>query len=208
MIDSHLNWKAHINSLAAKLARANGIISKLRHYVATKTLINIYYALFHSHLRYGCQLWGLTNNTTSKPIFILQKKAMRLITFNNFQCPSSPLFSDLKILKLFDLVKCLNIFFVHNFLNNKLPFDLLNFFNFTQLEADDEYNQYQGTRGARLKLLFVPSYNTITFGNKSFSKICITQWNTIQRSYPDITLSSSDFSFVKSLAFTHCLGEY
>ena len=80
------------------------------------------------------------------------------------------------------------------------------FFDFIQLEAEGDDNQ--GTRGAKLKLLFVPSYKTITFGNKSFSKICITQWNSIQRSYPNTTLSSSDFSLVKSLAFTHCLGAY
>ena len=206
LIDLHLNWKAHTTSLSAKLARANGILSKLRHYVPTKTLVNIYFALFHSHLQYGCQLWGLTENTTSKPIFILQKKALRLMTFNNFQCPSSPLFSDLKILKIFDLVKSLNISFVHKFLNNRLPQDLLDFFEFVQLEAEGDDNQ--GTRGAKLKLLFVPSYNTITFGNKSFSKICITQWNSFQRTYSDIALSTSDFFFVKSLAFTHCLGEY
>ena len=138
--------------------------------------------LFHSHLQYGCQLQGLTDNTTSKPIFILQKKALRLITFNNYQCPSSPLFSDLKILKIFDLVRCLHISFVHKFLNNRLPFELLQFFNFIQLEEN------HGTRGAKLKLLFVPSYNTITFGNKSFTKTCITPWNYLQRSQPDITL--------------------
>ena len=128
------------------------------------------------------------------------------MTFNNLQCPSSPLFSDLKILKIFDLVKCLNISFVHKFLNNKLPQDLLNFFDFIQLEAEGDDNQ--GTRGAKLKLLFVPSYNTITFGNKSFSKIGMTQWNSIQRTYPDVPLSTSDFCFVKSLAFTHCSGDY
>jgi len=48
LIDSHLNWKTHTTFLSSKLARANGIISKLRHYVSTKTLVNIYYALFHS----------------------------------------------------------------------------------------------------------------------------------------------------------------
>ena len=96
--------------------------------------------------------------------------------------------------------------FVHKFLNNRLPQDLLNFFDFIQLEAEGDDNQ--GTRGAKLKLLFVPSYNTITFGNKSFSKICITQWNSIQRTYPDVPLSTSDFCFVKSLAFTHCFRDY
>ena len=152
--------------------------------------------------------FGASLKTLHLSLFILQKKALRLMTFNNFQCPSSPLFSDLKILKIFDLVKCLNISFVHKFLlNNRLPQDLLNSFDFIQLEAEGD--DRQGTKGAKLnKLLSVPSYNTITFGNKSLSKICITQWNSIQRTYPDITLSTSDFSFVKSLVFTHCLGEY
>ena len=104
----------------------------------------------------------------SRPIFILQKKALRLITFNNLHCPSSPLFLDLEILKVFDLVKCLNISFVYKFLNNRLPFDLLDFFEFRQLETDGIGNQ--GTRGAGMKLLFVPTYNTITFGIKSFTK--------------------------------------
>ena len=206
LIDPHLNWKAHISLLSNKLARTNGIISKLRHYVSTKTLINVYYALFNSHLQYGCQLWGLTESTISRPIFNLQKKALRLITFNNLRCPSSPLFLNLKILKTFDLVKSLNISFVHKFLNNKLPSDLLDFFEFRQLEVDGNGNQ--GTRGAGMKLLFVPTYNTITFGIKSFTKVAITQWNCLQRTYPNTDLSLSDLSVVKSLAFDHCLGEY
>ena len=47
LIDSNLNWKAHTTSLSAKLARANGIISKLRHYVSTKTLVNIYCTMLY-----------------------------------------------------------------------------------------------------------------------------------------------------------------
>ena len=133
----------------------------------------------------------------------LASLAAGAITING---PSSPLFSDLKILKIFDLVKCLNIFFIHKFLNNRLPSDLLDFFEFNQLGAEGDGNQV--TRGANMRLLFVPSYNTITFGIKSFSKISITQWNNLQRTYPNINLSSSDFGLVKSLAFSHCLGEY
>ena len=128
------------------------------------------------------------------------------MTFNNFRSPSSPLFFDLKILKIFDLVKCLNIQFVFKFLNHRLPSDLLDFFQFTQLNPDDE--DHHGTRGTNLRLLFVPTFNTITFGIKSFTKIAITQWNSFQRAYPNINLSLSDFNLVKSLAFTHFLEKY
>jgi len=55
-----------------------------------------------------------------------KKRAMRLISFNEL-CSPPPLF---EILKIFDLVKVLNIMFVHQFLNSNIPVDLLNYFKF------------------------------------------------------------------------------
>jgi len=201
LIDPHLNWKFHISSLSSKLSRANGILSKLRHYVSTKTLINIYHALFNSHLQYGCQLWGLSN-IASKPIFILQKRALRLMTFSNFHQPSSPLFSDLKILKICDLVKSLNICFIHKFLNNKLPSDLLNSFVFKKVDHS------HGTRGARMGLLTIPNSNTTTFGIRSFSNVSTAQWNSLQRLKPNSDLSLLPLTTVRKLVINHCLGGY
>ena len=126
-IDPHLKWKFHISSLPSKLASVNDILSKLRHYVSTKTLISVYHAFFNSRLQCGCQLWALTDNTISQPILILQKRAIRIMTFSDFRHPSSPLFAEFKILKIFDLVKSLNICFIHKFFNDKLPIDLLEF---------------------------------------------------------------------------------
>ena len=51
-----------------KLNRANGMLSKIRHYVPKTELKSIYYAIFASHLRYGCQIWGLENTTKLKKL--------------------------------------------------------------------------------------------------------------------------------------------
>ena len=139
-----------------------------------KTLIGIYHALFNSHLQYGCQLWGLCENTISNPVLILQKRAVRLITFSDFRSHSSPLFFNLKILKVYDQVKVLNILFVHKFLNAKLLSDLLNYFNFVKLDHRHE------TRGVKLGLLSIPTSNTICFGIKSLTKIAISQCNAME----------------------------
>ena len=64
-LDEHLNWKSHIATLATKLRRANGAISKLRHYVPTQILVNIYHAIFSSHIRYASQIWGLCDNSVT-----------------------------------------------------------------------------------------------------------------------------------------------
>ena len=43
--DCHLNWKAHISYLTKKLNRNVGALSKLRHFVTTDILTNLYYSL-------------------------------------------------------------------------------------------------------------------------------------------------------------------
>ena len=45
-IDETLSWNNQTEVLAKKLSRTNGILSKLRYYIPTETLISIYYSLF------------------------------------------------------------------------------------------------------------------------------------------------------------------
>ena len=73
-LDNHLSWDYHLNQLGKKLSRANGIIAKLRHNAPIKTCIQVYYAIFYSHLIYGCLIWGLTSEKNLNIIRILQKK--------------------------------------------------------------------------------------------------------------------------------------
>ena len=58
-IDKYLSWNFDIQQLSKKLSRANGILSKLRHNVPIEACLQVY-AIFYSHLIYGCNVWGLT----------------------------------------------------------------------------------------------------------------------------------------------------
>ena len=58
LIDSHLNFSFHINSIATKLTRSIGMLAKIRHYVTKDTLCSIYFGIFSSILTYGSQIWG------------------------------------------------------------------------------------------------------------------------------------------------------
>ena len=53
-IDNFVSWDFHIILLSNKLSRANGIISKLRHFTTKETLLSVYYAILYSHMTYGC----------------------------------------------------------------------------------------------------------------------------------------------------------
>ena len=52
-IDRFLHWHDQVNNIAVKLNRANALLLKIRNHVNTKTLRNIYFAIFDSHLSYS-----------------------------------------------------------------------------------------------------------------------------------------------------------
>ena len=127
-IDKFLSWDYHIQQLSKKLSRANGILSKLRHNAPIETCLQVYYAIFYSHLIYGCNIWGLSTEENLNKIEVLQKKCIRIMTFSDFNSHTNPLFIDLKLLKVRDIIKTQQLKLVYNFYNNSLPTDLKNLF--------------------------------------------------------------------------------
>ena len=202
-LDEHLTFSTHIANLSLKLQRANGVLSKLRHYVPLKILVGIYYALFNSHLQYACQTWGLCDTSISHRILTLQKSAIRLMmTFSNNRTPSSSLFLELKILKVFDLVKVLNILFIHQYLNSMLPVDTLNTFTF-----QNNAHLYD-TRSNELGLLTLPTVKSKSYGINSLSKCAISQWNFFQKAYSNTNLVLLSHNKLKSIATSFYLNSY
>ena len=95
MIDSNLSWKKQVVCVLKNKVRRG-----------TKDILkSLYYTLIYPFLTYGLIAWGNTFNTTLHPIYILQKKAVRVIIFSSFDHHSSPLFKLLGIIIFPDLVK-------------------------------------------------------------------------------------------------------
>ena len=90
ILDEHLSFNEHMNILKQKFNRENGILAKLRYYVSANTLKTIYYALFDSHMRYACQIWGQSHSKTFDMIQSAQKKALRIKNFKQSMEPSEP----------------------------------------------------------------------------------------------------------------------
>ena len=82
LLDSNLSWESHLTELSKKLARTTGLfyMYKIRHYAPMDTLILLYYGLFESFLSYGVSVWGSTYPMYTDPIFILQKRILKIIT--------------------------------------------------------------------------------------------------------------------------------
>ena len=98
-----------------KIKRNIGIISKIRHYVDQKILINLYHTLIYPFFTYGIIVWENAYSSNTNPLFLLQKRLIRLITFSDCDEHTNPLFIKLKIIKFNDIVYLHNAIFVHNF---------------------------------------------------------------------------------------------
>ena len=73
MLDSHLNWKAHVSHVMKKTKRNIGLISKLRYFVNTNTLVSLYYALIYPFFIYSLTAWG---NTYEKDLYSYYKNVL------------------------------------------------------------------------------------------------------------------------------------
>ena len=101
---SGLSWKCQVSYIAKKVKRNIGILSKLRCYVNSDILVKLYYALIYPFLTYGLISWGNKYSSTTQPLFVLQKRAMRVLIFSKFHAHCSPIFKHFNIGKLPDLV--------------------------------------------------------------------------------------------------------
>ena len=81
-IDENLNWKKHIFDIAIKLNKTNGILSKLRHIIDSKSLNSIYHVIFEPQLYYS-SLVTAQNSNSIKTTVILQNKYLPIIFFLN-----------------------------------------------------------------------------------------------------------------------------
>ena len=188
IMDCNLNWKQHIHELSKKVSRSIGILSKLRHYVPQSILIQIYYSIVFPFLIYGVLIWGNTYKSNIYPLVILQKKAIRIITFSHFQSHTSPLFKKFNLLKLPDIVYLYTAVFMHQFHKGNLPEKFNNYF--TLVSNQHSYN----TRLASKATFILPLVRT-NYGLFNIRFCGPKVWNSIEESLKSL----SKFSFKKKL---------
>ena len=164
-------------------------------------LKSIYYAIFSSHMMYGCQVWGQGGAHFGK-IIKPQNRALRIINFEDYHVNASPLYAREGILKLIDVIKLQNCLFVYDYLNNALP-----------LCFDDYYFKLNylyfnvRTHNSDLGCLFSPSKNISRYGLNSITQRSINVWNSITKN-TKTDLSNLSPHKLKELLTLHFLNLY
>ena len=204
-IDKYLNFNFHIQQLSKKLSRANGILSKLRHNAPLETCLQVYYSIFYSHLIYGCSIWGLMTEENLNKIEILQKECIRILTFSDFNSHTNPLFIELELLKVRDIIRCQQLKLVYDFCRNMLPTILQDLFIFSA----DVHSTNLELNSFRKRLLHIPSIKTVTYGNKSLKFHCADLWNATFRNGIPIDKNKKNNVFTNDIRnISHFLYKY
>ena len=109
-LDGKLTWKRHTEEICKTLSKTLYLLRCLRQLLPANALLSAYYGFFHNHLNYGVLLWG--NSAGAKKVFLLQKKALRIITSSASTEHCRPIFKKLRILTLASLFVLANIMFM------------------------------------------------------------------------------------------------
>lgn len=169
-VDDHLTWKDHLSNVCTKVSRSVGVIFKLRFFLPEQTLVTLYNAIIMPHLTYCNVAWGNTYRSHINKLIVLQKKAIRLITNSNYRSPSNPLFVQLQMLPLDELVSMNCLIFMYksqSAQNNSFLKDA-----FIVNSTVHSYNTRQRN------LIHQPFARTQTASN-SFVINCIKEWNKL-----------------------------
>lgn len=172
MFDSNLKWTKHIHEVSKKVSRGIGILCRLRHHIPRNISIQLYYSLIYPFLTYGLVIWGNTYDTALKPISVLQKKTMRIMTFSRYDEHSSPLFRALKILKIADVIHLQNSMLLYNYHSKILPSVFDNFFQ--TVASVHHYN----TRLAAKSSYYIP-YAKTNYGKFNIRYRGAKIWNAL-----------------------------
>ena len=200
MIDSSLTWNVHIDKISKTIARALGLLYKIRSFVNMKISKMLYYSLVYPHLNYVTEVWGSADPTYLDRILILQKRIVRMLTFNDmrqqdYSFPSSdPFFFKLEILKIQYLFKLKIAKFIYKCLNKNTPINVQNWF--TLATQTHNYNNRSkfivSDQLVNTKHLFIPIAQTLHYGLKQIKVQGAKIWNDL----PPYTRIITSFRFL------------
>ena len=145
----------------------------------------MYNSLIHSHLLYCIEIWGTAYKTSLQPLYLLQKRAVRLICNAGYRDHSEPLFKRLGIRNIFQEIKLRQ---------QILSFDVIKNTGRYRFNIPDVHQHDHATRFAKDNIP-LPKIRTDRFGLKGLIPQLVSAFNSIPRGLKD--LDNRRFNYVK-----------
>jgi hypothetical protein len=101
-VDHNVKWNHHIDALCKRLSKIVFALRVLKNVVTHDVLKTVYFAHFQSLIMYGIEIWGQCADYLFNRVFMLQKKAIRILAGvpARSSCKDLNLYETLEILPL------------------------------------------------------------------------------------------------------------
>ena len=189
ILDNKLNWHNHIQFLCTKLAKAAGIIYKIRNRAPQSVLKLLYHSLVGTYLRYGIISWGSAKTTALSKLRSLQNKVVHYITQSSQAINLTTKYAKLDILML-DEIYMLE---VSKFMYKSASLSLPSSFNEYFMNINHQHN----TRAKVNADLIFPRPRT-NLGKQSIKIMGVKVWNEIPTDIRNSTTLNSFCTQIKS----------
>ena len=158
-------------------------MNRLKYFVPKNILLTLYNSIILPYLNYAVLTWGSTTLYLNK-LFMLQKKAVRIINNAGYLDHTTPLFRNINILKLSDLYYFNLGKFMFKYTRDSLPH------NFDSLFILNSSVHSHDTRSSSRGDFFVKQNRTSYFKNSIFQR-GVLYWNSLSTKLKQsVTVSS------------------
>ena len=130
-LDCHLTWEKHIDNICSIVNSRLSLLRRIKPFLNHHCALRFFNSCIHNLFIYCSSAWGNCSSYLLSRLLRLHKRAARLLLDAVFTEPFVSLFSKLKWLPIFDLIKLRKLVILFTILNNPdAPFFLKRKFNF------------------------------------------------------------------------------
>ena len=130
-LDCHLTWEKHIDNICSIVNSRLSLLRRIKPFLNHHCALRFFNSCIHNLFIYCSSAWDNCSSYLLSRLLRLQKRAARLLLDADFTEPSVSLFSKLKWLPIFDLIKLRKLVILFTILNNPdAPLCLKRKFNF------------------------------------------------------------------------------
>lgn len=188
-IDEHLNWDLHIDKLCKKISKKLGLLKRLKKFMPSNSVNMLYNSIVLPHFDYADVIWGTACGTYIKKVYLLQKRAARILTGASRFTRTKPLFKQLKWMAISDRVNFHTAVLTYKALKGSTPHYLT--CKFVPVAGQHSHS----TRAAHSSMLKVPPFKLEIY-RRSFEYRGAAVWNSIE---PEVRQADSVTEFKAGL---------
>lgn len=192
ILDSHLNWKPHIERVRSKLTSLTGALRSVVRCFPRQVRYNIYNTLIKPHLDYLVEVWGTAAKTNIETLQIAQNKLIKTLFQYDYSTQTQKIYSETKLMNISQTYIFNTCILIRKILNRDIH---------TQIHFTRKHQKHKiGLRNANDIQLYSPRTN---YGKKNLMYEGAALYNKL----PNNIKNAKSMSIFKKLLKLHILNQ-